>query len=129
MSHRHSEEPKTEPKEASSPSGESIENNPFLSKNDIALLTLATPFLSPSGQRLISFFLNFNQSPFSMPDFGSIQNQLSNNEGNKLIQDLLPTLLSIAGKMNQKGIDPSLFTSLLGMFNNGPPQPSRTASD
>ncbi|MGE5607486.1 MAG: hypothetical protein ACM3YE_17575 [Bacteroidota bacterium] len=118
MSHRHSEEPKTELKQVISSSDEPKENNPFLSKNDIALLTMATPFLSPNAQKLISFFVNFTQGSFPLPDFGGVQNQLGNSDPNKMLQDLLPALLGLVGRMNQNGIDPSLFTSLLGMFNN-----------
>lgn len=118
MSHRHSEEHKIELKPVSPSSDEPKENNPFLSKNDIALLTLATPFLSPNGQRLISFFINFTQSSPSLPDFSGVQSQLGNSDTFKMLQDLLPALLGLAGRMNQNGIDSSLLTSLLGMFNN-----------
>lgn len=128
MSHRHSEEPKTEPKQVVSSSDESKENNPFLSNNDITLLTMATPFLSPNGQKLISFFINFGQSSFPAPDFGGVQKLLGNADNNKLLQDILPALLGLAGKMNQTGIDPSLFTSILGMFNNNAAQPSQAAN-
>lgn len=118
MSHRHSEERETEPKQVLPSSDESKESNPFLSNNDITLLTMAAPFLSPNGQRLISFFINFGQSSLPAPDFGGVQKLLGNTDSNKLLQDLLPALLGLAGRMNQSGIDPSLFTSLLGMFNN-----------
>jgi hypothetical protein len=129
MSHRRSEEPKTEPKLGISPPDESQEPNPFLSKNDITLLTMAAPFLSPNGQKLVSFFVNFNHSSFPIPDLGGAQNLLGISDTNKLLQDLLPTLLGLAGKMNQNGIDPSLFTSLLGMFNNNPTQASQGTTD
>lgn len=118
MSHRRSEEHKTELKQVVPSSEEPKENNPFLSKNDIALLTIATPFLSPNGQKLISFFINFTQSSFPVPDFSGVQNQLGNSDTVKMLQDLLPALLGLAGRINQNGIDPSLMTSLLGMFNN-----------
>ncbi len=129
MSHRHSEEHKTEPKQLIPPSDETKENNSFLSKNDITLLTMATPFLSPNAQKLISFFLSFNQSSFPLPDLGIVSNPLGSNDAKKLLPDLLPTLLGLAGKMNQSGFDPSLFTSLLGMFNGNPTQPGQTATD
>lgn len=118
MSHRHSEEHKAELKPVNPSSEEPKENNPFLSKNDITLLTLATPFLSPNGQKLISFFINFSQSSSPLPDFNGVQSQLGNSDTFKMLQDLLPALLGLAGRMNQNGIDPSLLTSLLGMFNN-----------
>lgn len=128
MGHRHSEERETEPKQVLPSSDESKESNPFLSNNDIALLTLATPFLSPNGQRLISFFINFDQSSFPAPDFGGVQKLLGNADSNKLLQDILPALLGLAGKMNQTGIDPGLFRSILGMFNNNAAQPSQAAN-
>lgn len=118
MSHRHFEEHKTELKPVSPSSDEPKETNPFLSKNDITLLTLAIPFLSPNGQRLISFFINFSQSSSPLPDFSGVQSQLGNSDTFKMLQDLLPALLGLAGRMNQNGIDPGLLTSLLGMFNN-----------
>lgn len=129
MGHRHSQEPKNEPKQVVSVTDDSEKSNPFLSNNDQSLLTLVTPFLSPSGQKLISFFVRFNQSSFPLPDFSGIQNQSGNFEANKLLQDTIPTLLSLAGKMNREGFDPGLFTSLLGMFNNSAPQANQEAAD
>lgn len=129
MGHRHSQEPKTEPKQVVSVTDDSERSNPFLSNNDLTLLSLVTPFLSPNGQKLISFFVNFNHSSLSSPDFSGIQNQSGNFEANKLLQDLLPTLLGLTGKINREGFDPSLLASLLGMFNNSTPQSNQGAAD
>ena len=129
MSHRPPQEPKNDPKQVVSVTDESEKTNPFFSNNDQTLLTMVTPFLSPNGQRLISFFVHFNHSPFPSPDFSRAQNQSGNLEANKLLQDLFPTLLGLAGKMNRESLDPSLFTSLLGMLNNSAPQSSQETAD
>lgn len=113
MSHRHSEETKNEPKQVT-PS--SVEPNPFLSKNDITILTMATPFLSANGQKLISFFIGFNQNPAPTPDFSGILNML-NTSNNNLLRELLPVMLGLAGNMDQRSFDPGLVKSLLEMFN------------
>ncbi len=126
MSHRHMEEPKTEPKQVI-PSSEEL--HPFFSKNDLSLLNIATPFLSPNGQKLLSFFINFNQNSSHLPDIGGILSQLGNSDSNKLVQDLLPALLGLASKMDQGSFDPSLLTSLLGMFNKNNASPNQTVAD
>lgn len=126
MSHRHSEEPKIEPKQVL-PSSE--ESHPFLSKNDLTLLTMATPFLSANAQKLISFFVNFNHNSIQSPDFSGILNQLSNPDGNKLLQELLPIILGMTGKMDQGGFDPGLLTSLLGTLNRSSSPISQVPTD
>lgn len=116
MGHHHSEEPKIEPKlNVSSPE----EVHPFLSKNDLALLSLATPFLSPNGQKIINFFINFNhQGQIQLPDFSGIFNQFSNSDNGKLLQEFLPLIFNLTSKMDQVNLDPGLLTSLLGLLNN-----------
>lgn len=125
MGHRHAEEPNIEPKQVVSSSEES---HPFFSKNDLSILGITTPFLSPNGQKLVSFFVNFNQNS-SLPDLGGILNQLGNPDNNKLFQDLLPALLGLVNKKEHGGIDPSLLTSLLGMFNKNNTSPNQTLTD
>lgn len=126
MSHHHSEEPKPELKEVISPSENS---HPFLSKNDLSLLTLASPFLSANGQKIISFFVNFNQNSAQTLDFSRFLNQLGISDGNKLLQELLPVVLGLLSKIEQGGLDPSLLTSLLGMMNNNTAPSSQEAAN
>lgn len=114
MSHRHSEEAKIEPTQTM-PSFE--EPNPFLSKNDISILTIITPFLSANGQKLISFFAGFNHSPASAPDLSGILNLFNTSNNNKSLRDLLPIFLSLVGNMDQRNFDPSLVGSMLEMLN------------
>ncbi len=125
MSRRHSEEPDTDLKQIQASPEES---NPFLSKNDLTLLTMASPFLSANGQKLISFFVNFNQSPVQSPVFSGL-NQLGNSDGNKLLQELLPAILGLVGKIDQGDLDPGLFTSLLGMMKNSTTPSSQDAAN
>lgn len=126
MSHRHSEEPKAELKQVISSTEES---HPFLSKNDLALLTMATPFLSANGQKLVSFFVNFNQSPAQSANFSGFLNQIGNTDGNNMLQELLPAILGLAGKLDQGGLDPSLLTSLMGLMKNTIAPPSQEAAN
>lgn len=114
MSHRHSEEVKIEPN-PTMPSFE--EPNPFLSKIDISILTIITPFLSTNGQKLISFFTGFNHGPASAPDLSGILS-LFNASNNKSLRDLLPIFLSLVGNMDQRNFDPSLVKSMLEMVNS-----------
>jgi hypothetical protein len=114
MSHRHSEETKIEPTQTM-PSFE--EPNPFLSKNDISILTILTPFLSTNGQKLISFFAGFHHSPASTPDLSGILNLFNTSNNNKSLRDLLPIFLSLVGNMDQINFDPNLVKSMLEMLN------------
>ncbi|NLW46333.1 MAG: hypothetical protein GXY86_03200 [Firmicutes bacterium] len=113
MGHRRSEETKLEPKQVI-PSSE--DSNPFLSNNDITILTMATPFLSASGQKLISFFTAFNQSPAPAPDFNGILNMLNTSNSNNPLRELLPIILGLAGNADQRNFDPSLVKSLFEIF-------------
>lgn len=114
MGHRHSEETtKLEPKQAI-PSSEN--SNPFLSIKDITVLTMATPFLSANGQKLISFFTGFNQSSAPTPDFSGILNMLNTSNSNPL-RELLPIILGLAGNADQRNFDPGLVKSLLEILN------------
>ena len=114
MGHRHSEETNLEPKQVI-PSSEN--SNPFLSSNDITILTIATPFLSANGQKLISFFTGFNQSPVTTPDFSGILSMLNTSNNNNPLRELLPVILSLTGNMDQRSFDPGLVKSLLEILN------------
>lgn len=114
MSHRHTEELKIQPQQVLSPPEET---NPFLSKNDLTILSMAIPFLSSNGQKIISFFTNFNHNPVPASDFSGILNLFNNSDNIKLIRELLPTLLSMAGNFEQGSFDPNILKSLLGVIN------------
>ncbi len=127
MSHRHSEEIKNEPKQVIS---SSEELNPFLSKNDLTILTMAIPFLSANGQKLLSFFINFNQSPISTPDFSGILNLFNNNDNNNnVLRELLPALLGLAVNTEQGNFDPGILKSLIGMINTNHTSNSKEPAD
>lgn len=115
MGHRHPEEAKIEPKQ---PISSFEEPNPFLSKNDISILTIITPFLSTNGQKLISFFAGFNHNPAPAPDLSGIANLFNMSNNNKSLRDLLPLFLSLIGSMDQKNFDPGLIKSMLEMLNS-----------
>ncbi|NLY75732.1 MAG: hypothetical protein GX075_10550 [Firmicutes bacterium] len=117
MSHRHSENSKPEAQPVAVANGEA---HPFLTKNDLTLLTMVTPFLSANGQKLLSFFINFNnRAPAQAPDLSGIFNLSAGSGGNRLLQELLPALLALAGKTTEQGgFDPGLLTALMGIINN-----------
>jgi len=120
MGHQH--EPK---KDLKLVEPEIVEKNihPFLEKNDLTLLAMISPLLSPAGQKLVSFFVNFGGSEttaVSAP-FGDLLPQLSAIQKNSLTE-LAPTLLNLLSSQETKGsgggINPALLTTLLGMLNN-----------
>jgi len=116
MSHRHSENSKPETQPVAVVNGGA---NPFLTKNDLTLLTMVTPFLSANGQKLLLFFINFNnRGSAQTPDFSGIFNHSAGAGGNRLLQELLPALLAMAGKSTEQGgFDPGLLTALMGIIN------------
>lgn len=114
MGHRHSEEVKNQHQQVLSTSEET---NPFLSKNDLTILSMSIPFLSSNGQKIVSFFTNFNRNPVPASDFSGILNLLNNSENSNLIRELLPALLGLAGNFEQGSFDPNILKSLLGIIN------------
>lgn len=97
--------------------------HPFFEKNDITLLSMVSPLLSSSAQRLITFFINFgNSEPVnplgSMSDF---LQQGSNKQQNSLME-LAPALLGMLSgdsKGNGSGgLNPALLSTLLSSFMN-----------
>ncbi|HOJ77234.1 MAG TPA: hypothetical protein PLZ08_08365 [Bacillota bacterium] len=130
MGHQH--EPKRELKPVEI---EKTEKNlhPFLEKNDITFLSMINPLLSPNGQKLVSFFINFGNSdsvanPVSPnSNLKDLFSQLTGGQNNA-IADLAPSLLGMlsgnAAGADSKGggINPALLTTLLSsMLNNSQP--------
>jgi hypothetical protein len=128
MGHQH--EPKRELKPVEI---EKTEKNlhPFLEKNDITLLSMINPLLSPNGQKLVSFFVNFgNSDSVANPaspnsNIRDLFSQLAGGQNNA-IADLAPSLLGMlsgnAGADSKGGLNPALLTTLLSsMLNNSQP--------
>ena len=105
------------------------ESHPFLEKNDITYLSMIRPLLSSNAQKLVSFFVDFDnqgqsQSVSSTPsnlNLSDLMSQLSPGQKNS-IAELAPTLLGMLSNSDSKGgtggINPALLTSLLSMLNN-----------
>lgn len=94
--------------------------HPFLSKDDIKLLSIMKPFLSTNGQKMIGFFLSFGNETAgdSFPDLSNLLRQAMNKGDTGPLQELLPVLLSsIAGNSNKGGLNPALLTTMLSMLN------------
>jgi len=105
-------------------------NNPFFDKNDLAILSIITPLLSPDAQRLLSFFINYGNdaptlaTPNPLGNLGELLQQLPSGQRNSLME-IAPSLLSMLaagqdGKNgNGSGLNPALLSTLLtAMMNN-----------
>lgn len=116
--------------ESSKKSEDSNDNpaNPFFEKNDLTLLSMITPLLSPSAQRLLSFFINYGndlpETPNPLSNIGDLLQQTSSGQRNSLVE-MAPTLLNMLsaaqdGKNgNGSGLNPALLSTLLTtMMNN-----------
>ncbi|HEX3046173.1 MAG TPA: hypothetical protein VHY08_15565, partial [Bacillota bacterium] len=74
----------------------------FFQENDLAILSVISPFLSPNGQKLISFFVNFgkeNPNPQALDITGLLMQTLKNTDQN-FLQNLLPLFKNLAGNSN-----------------------------
>jgi hypothetical protein len=90
--------------------------HPFLEKNDITLLSVINPLLSPHGQKLVSFFINFANNEVPSPfNFNDYFNQINKTKGTG---DLLPSLISLLSNTEAKNtLNPALLTTLFSMLN------------
>ena len=94
--------------------------HPFLSKDDMKLLSIMKPFLSTNGQKMVGFFLSFgDETPGdSSHDFSNLLRQAVNKGDAGPLQELLPVLLSsMAGNSNKGGLNPALLTTMMSMLN------------
>jgi hypothetical protein len=93
--------------------------HPFLEKNDITLLSIINPLLSPNAQRLTSFFINFGTPEVYPPyNFNDYLNQYNNKPKNPSV-DLLTSLVGIMSNQDPKNsLNPAVFSNLLSMLNN-----------
>ncbi|HOP74469.1 MAG TPA: hypothetical protein PLC07_05350 [Bacillota bacterium] len=107
-----------------------ISNNPFFEKNDLTLLSVINPLLSPKAQRLLSFFINYGNdlpetpSPNPLGNISDLLQQMSSGQRNSLME-IAPSLLSmLAASQDSKngnggGLNPALLSTLLTtMMNN-----------
>lgn len=73
--------------------------HPFLQENDLTILSVISPFLSPNAQKLITFFVNFgseNPNP-QAPDIAGLLMQTLKNTDPNFLQNLLPAFLNLSG--------------------------------
>lgn len=113
-------------------------SHPFLEKNDVTYLSMIRPLLSANAQKLVAFFIDFDNTGIgagigtnntSAPSLNltDLMGQLSPGQKNS-IADLAPSLLGMLSNNDSKGgiggiggaggINPALLTTLLGMLNN-----------
>jgi hypothetical protein len=92
--------------------------HPFLEKNDITLLSIINPLLSPTAQKLTSFFINFaTPEVYSPYNYNEFMSQYSNKPKNQS-QDLLSSLVGLLSNQDSKNsLNPAILTTLLSMFN------------
>jgi hypothetical protein len=93
--------------------------HPFLEKNDITLLSIISPLLSPAAQRLTSFFINFATPEVYQPyNFNEYMNPYTNKPRNQSV-DLLSSLIGLLSNQDLKNsLNPAMLTTLLNMLNN-----------
>jgi hypothetical protein len=95
-------------------------SHPFLEKNDITFLSIIHPLLSPNGQKLVSFFINFgNQEPHLPLQFNELITQLATKQKNNPAGEMLPSLLGMLSGPDQKNaLNPAVISTLLSMLAN-----------
>jgi hypothetical protein len=93
--------------------------HPFLEKNDITFLSIINPLLSPNGQKLVSFFINFGNQETRLPlQLNELVSQLATKQKNPAAE-MLPTLLGMLSGPDQKNaLNPAVISTLLSMFAN-----------
>lgn len=93
--------------------------HPFLEKNDITFLSIINPLLSPNGQKLVSFFINFGNQETNLPSqLNELIGQLATKQKNPA-GEMLPSLLGMLSSPDHKnGINPAVISTLLSMFAN-----------
>ncbi|MCL6589296.1 MAG: hypothetical protein K6U80_05005 [Firmicutes bacterium] len=100
-------------------------SHPFFQENDLAILSVISPFLSPNGQRLISFFLNFEKEDpagtSQTADIAGILLQTLKNTDPNILQNLIPTFLKVTGNSNAGEILQRFFPK--DLREPDPPQP------
>lgn len=108
--------------------------HPFFEKNDIAVLSMLIPMLSPRAQKLISFFLSFGTNDVCNPlgNIGNILGQLSQNSGNlnSTMMTMAPMFMELLSKNNKdaqaaSSINPMLISSLLNAFVSAKPSENK----
>lgn len=129
MGHQHDSRKDIKPVKSVKPAQDESEekwSHTFLEKNDITFLSMIRPLLSPNGQKLVSFFVDFDNqgsvnTPTSSLNIGDLLSQLSPNQKNS-IAELAPSILGMLSNGDAKGsngLNPALLTTLLStMMNN-----------
>jgi hypothetical protein len=96
--------------------------HPFLEQNDVTMLSMIRPLLSPMAQRLVSFFVTMGEPESALspaPDFAGLLKQFAPKAGSLPLNDLLPAMLGMAGNADSQGkINPALLTALMSMMNS-----------
>jgi hypothetical protein len=121
MSHQGHESPEPELKvvEALPKEKEPVKPaHPFLEKNDITLLSIINPLLSPNAQKLTSFFINFSVPEVYPPyNYNEYLNPYINKPKNPSA-DLLSSLVGLLSNQDPKNsINPAALGNLFNMLS------------
>jgi hypothetical protein len=93
--------------------------HPFLEKNDITLLSIINPLLSPNAQKLTSFFINFGAPEVFPPyNFNEFFNQFNNKPKNPSAELLTSLVGLMSGPDAKNSLNPAILTNLLAMLSN-----------
>jgi hypothetical protein len=93
--------------------------HPFFEKNDLTYLSMIKPLLSQTGQKLISFFVNFGEeeSRNNNLDFNGLLKQFTSKLDPNTTKDFLPALMTMmSGSDNKNSFNPAMLTALMSMM-------------